>query len=68
MMRKQPTLAESNMDVGRESRSLKVKISICRIVTKNLVLQHVGFDSTKHYYVDKQQPFLWIWDLCAAVA
>lgn len=38
VMRKQPTFAERDMDVGHGSRSLKVKISIYRIVTENLFL------------------------------
>ena len=36
MIRKQFTLAERNVDGGHESRSLQVKISVCRIVTESL--------------------------------
>lgn len=38
VMRKQPAFAEREVDVGHRSRSLKVKISICRIVTEKLFL------------------------------
>lgn len=66
VMRKQPTFAERDMNVGHGSRSLKVKINIWGIVTENLVLCHIGFDSTVHCYVNKKQPFLWIWDFFCA--
>lgn len=38
MIRKQSTFDERNVDGGHESRSLQVKISICRIVTESLFL------------------------------